>query len=78
MKIARTDAGYVLPAFHSDMYDLGVDLQAFEAVNHLDTGILELLGPLDVGFFVETGKQFDDYGDFLSVTGCPYQRTHHF
>ena len=49
------------------MYQFGVSLQSFHSEDHFDSGILHTFAPIDVGGFVEAGKQLDDDGHLFSV-----------
>jgi hypothetical protein len=53
-----------------------VGLVADDAINDVGADLLELGCPADVGFFVETGHELDDDGDFLAVLGGADQRFH--
>ncbi len=55
---------------------LGVGLQADDAVHDLRAGALEPVRPVDIRFFVEARHQFHDDGDFLAVLGCFNQGFH--
>ena len=44
-------------------------LQFDEAVDHLHAGALEILGPADIGLFVETGLELDQCGHGFSGFG---------
>src|SRR5581483_6732200 len=50
-----------------DEAELAVGLVADQAVDHVDPGLLELAGPLDVVGFVETCLQLHQRGDLLAV-----------
>ncbi len=53
----------------SNQAELGVDLEARHPEHHLDPGIGENVGPVDVGGFVETGAQLHHHGHLLAVVG---------
>src|SRR5262245_42587927 len=57
-----------------DESDLGVSLQTDKAVDDVDAGFLQLLGPLDVRLFVEAGFEFDQHRDLFAVLGGLDQR----
>ena len=48
---------------------LAVGLQPDEAVDHVDAGVLQLLGPGDVGLLVEAGLQLDQRRHLLAPLG---------
>ena len=56
--------------------ELGVRFQSEHAVDHLRAGVLELLRPVDIGFFVEARHQLDDDGHFLATRGGLHERLH--
>ena len=55
------------PADHEN--HLGVGLVADDAVDHLGTGLLEVVRQFDVGGFVESRPQLDDDQHFLAPVG---------
>ena len=57
-----------------DEQDLGVRLQADEAVDDVDAGLLQRLRPLDVRLLVEARLQLDERDDLLARLGCPDER----
>ncbi len=63
-----------LPADHQA--DLGVGLQSGQAVDHLDTGLLEHPRPGDVGPLVEPGLELDHHGDLFARPRGSDQRLH--
>ena len=52
-----------------DEAQLGVGLQADDAVDDVDAGLLELAGPADVVDLVEAGLDLDDGEDLLAGLG---------
>ena len=56
--------------------ELRVRLQSEHAVDNLRARVLELLGPVDVRFFVEARHQLDDHRHFLAARGGLHQRLH--
>ncbi len=56
---------------------LGVAFVADHAVHHVGAGRFELVGPVDVGLFVEARQQLDHHRHFLAVAGGLDQRLHH-
>ena len=56
-----------------DQGDLAVRLQADEAEDDVDAGLLQLARPEDVALLVEPGLQLDDRGHLLAVVGGPLQ-----
>ena len=76
MVVACTEvriAVQALLAAADDQHHLGVGFVSDHAVQHLGTGLLQPLGQLNVGFFVEACAQFDDYGDLLARPGRRFQ-----
>ena len=59
-----------------DERHLGVRLQAHDAVDHLRTRLFQLVGPVDIGFFVETRHQLHDDGHFLAHLRRRDERLH--
>src|SRR5262245_9027503 len=57
-----------------DEGDLGVGLQPDQAVDDVDAGLLQSLGPLDVRLFIEAGLEFDQHRDLFAVLGGFDQR----
>jgi hypothetical protein len=56
-------APHGVPLAAHDERDLGVGLQALDAVGHVDAGALEGPGPLDVLFLVEPRLELHEHGD---------------
>ena len=52
-----------------DQRKFGVGFQSHHAIDDLCAGLLELLCPINVLFFIETGFQLDDDDDFFSLAG---------
>ena len=46
---------------------LGVGFEAYHAIHHLRAHGFELLGPVDVGLFIEAGFQFHQRGNLLAA-----------
>ena len=57
-----------------DERDLGVRLEADEAVDHVHAGPLERARPLDVVLLVEARLELDEHGDLLAVLGRARER----
>jgi hypothetical protein len=57
-----------------DEAGLRVGLQPDQAVDDVDPGLLELLGPADVGLLVEAGPQLHHRRDLLALLGRPDER----
>ena len=55
----------------NDESDLGVGLQADEAVHDVGAGLLELAGPDDVRLLVEAGLDLDEDDDLLAALRGP-------
>ena len=49
--------------------ELAVDLEAHDAVDHVDAAIFHALGPFDIGGLVAAGFQLDEHGEFLAAFG---------
>jgi len=60
-----------------DEAELGVDLEAGEAVDDVDAGGFEFLGPVDVLLFVEAGLELHDGRDLLAETAGLKEAPHH-
>ena len=56
--------------------DLGMDLVADHAIDHVHPGLLESPGPGDVVGLVEAGLQFHHHGDLLAVLHRVHQGAH--
>jgi len=57
-----------LVAFFADYkQELGVDLQAQQAIDDVDALGFQTSGPFDVGFFVEAGFEFYQHGDLFAA-----------
>ena len=76
MEIAGTYAYYIRSVFHPDMHDLGMHLQSLYSENHLDSRILHLLGPVDIGLLIETGEKLYHDRHFLAVACSTDQGVH--
>ena len=51
-------------------------LEAEHTVDDLRADLLQLLGPVDVGFLVEAREELDHHGDFLAAARGLDQRLH--
>ena len=58
----------------NDQGQLAVGLQAHDAVNHVNSGLLELSGPGDVGLLVEARLDLDQSQNLLARLSCVDQR----
>ncbi|MNK86641.1 hypothetical protein D3C87_1065580 [compost metagenome] len=59
-----------------DERHLGMGFQSHDAVHDLCARLFQLVGPVDIGFFVETRHQFHDDGHFLAHLRRRDQRLH--
>ena len=71
---ARRPVGILLAA--QEQRELRVRLQSEHAVDDLCPGLLEPLGPVDVGFLVEPGEELDDNCHLLALVRCIDQGFH--
>ena len=75
--VAGAQLGDVLQAvlgLAGDAADLRVHLEVAEPVDHLASGLLEALRPLDVVALVEPGAQLEQRRHLLAVLGCRDER----
>jgi hypothetical protein len=56
--------------------DLGVGFQTQDAVDHMDAGTFQLLGPLDVVVFIKAGLELHQGHHLFAVFGRPNQGRH--
>ena len=49
--------------------ELAVDLEAHDAVDHVDAALFHALGPFDIGGLVAAGLQLDEHGNFFAAFG---------
>ena len=77
MEVARTDAGNVIPPLHADMRNFGMHFQSLYPEDDVNARILHLLGPSDIGSFVETCQQLYDHRHLLAVACRTNQCLHH-
>jgi len=62
----------------ADVEQLGMDLQAFNAKDDVDTLFLHTLAPLDVALFIKSCQQLHDGGHLLAVACGADERLHDF
>ena len=70
--VARADVAVAADAigFLANSHcDLGVDLQAEQAIGDMNPRLFEATGPPDVGGLVEPGLELDEHGDLLALFG---------